>query len=115
MVRQEEEQSAQVSDSGGAFVFEGPMADPSQPLNQVGSPMPGVVEKLLLGPGCEGQAVLAGQTLCVVSAMKMEVKVTAPRDGILAAVAIPAAGYRVVEGALLYSLKDAGGSGPSSG
>ena len=37
--------------------------------------------------------------------MKMEVKVTAPRDAVVVAVAIPAPGYRVVEGALLFTLK----------
>eukprot|EP01036_Dinobryon_divergens_P026089 gene26088-34697_t len=100
-----EEQTAEVQDSGGVFVFEGPMADASKPLTEVGSPMPGVVEKLLIGPGCEGRTVTAGETLCIVSAMKMEVKVTAPRDAVVDAIAVPAPGYRVVEGALLFTLK----------
>ena len=30
-----EEQTAEVQDSGGVFVFEGPMADASKPLTQV--------------------------------------------------------------------------------
>jgi biotin carboxyl carrier protein len=34
--------------------------------------MPGAVEKLLVK---EGQTVAAGETLCTVSAMKMEVKI----------------------------------------
>ena len=63
--------------------------------------MPGVVEKLLVA---EGQAVAAGTILCMVSAMKMEVKVSAPADGTVAALSV-AAGTRVVEGALLFTLK----------
>ena len=51
-----EEQSVEVKDSGGVFVFEGPMADASNPLQHVASPMPGVVEKLLVK---EGQQVAA--------------------------------------------------------
>ena len=31
-----EEQTAEVQDSGGVFVFEGPMADASKPLTEVG-------------------------------------------------------------------------------
>jgi len=100
----EEQQVAQVADAGEAFHFEGPMADPAQPLNQLGSPMPGVVEKLLVEGG-EGSAVSAGQVLCVVAAMKMEVKVTAPRDGVLVSVSVPGVGYRVVEGALLFTIR----------
>jgi biotin carboxyl carrier protein len=37
--------------------------------------------------------------------MKMEVKVSAPVDGKVASIAVPAPGYRVVEGALLLTLK----------
>ncbi len=32
----EETQQAQVKDTGGVFVFEGPMADPAKPMQQVG-------------------------------------------------------------------------------
>lgn len=64
--------------------------------------MAGVVEKVDVKAG---QAVKAGDLLCVVSAMKMEVKVTAPCDGVVASVAVPNVGYRVVEGALLVTLK----------
>jgi hypothetical protein len=34
-----------------------------------------------------------------------QVNVSAPKDGVVAAVATPAVGYRVVEGALLVTLK----------
>ena len=98
----DETQTVDVKDNNGVFVFEGPMADASKSSSQMASPMPGIIEKLLVK---EGDVVKAGDTLCVVSAMKMEVKVTAPVDGIIASVAIPAVGYRVIEGALLMTLK----------
>lgn len=63
------EQHAFVKDSTGAFVFEGPMAN-SEDANQLGSPMPGLVDKLLVA---ENQQVKAGDCICVISAMKMEV------------------------------------------
>jgi pyruvate carboxylase len=93
------EQHVEVKDSSGKFEFTGPMADPSQG-GQLGSPMPGVVEKLLV---TEGKTVTAGETLCTISAMKMEVKVTAPFDGKVGSVSV-AVGTRVVEGALLLTI-----------
>lgn len=98
----DETQSVEIKDSCGVFVFEGPMADPSKSNKQMASPMPGIIEKLLVK---EGDTVKAGDTVCVVSAMKMEVKVTAPADGTIASISIPAVGYRVIEGALLMTLK----------
>ena len=92
-------QCAVVKDSTGAFVFEGPMAD-SSVAGQLGSPMPGVVEKVLV---CEGAQVEAGDTLVTISAMKMEVKVTAPFSGCVSNVYVHV-GERVVEGALLVTL-----------
>ena len=62
--------------------------------------MPGSVEKLLV---TEGQLVIAGETLCTISAMKMEVKVTSPFSGKVTGLSV-AAGTRVVEGALLLTL-----------
>jgi pyruvate carboxylase len=64
-----EVQTTEVKDTGGVFVFEGPMADPNKP-KEVGSPMAGIVEKILVK---DGQKVEAGDVLCLVSAMKMEV------------------------------------------
>jgi pyruvate carboxylase len=93
------EQHVEVKDSSGKFVFEGPMADTSKP-GHVASPMPGQVEKLLVA---EGDKVAAGDTLCTISAMKMEVKCTAPFDGKVAGLSV-AVGTRVVEGALLLTL-----------
>lgn len=94
------EQSVDIKDSTGAFVFEGPMANASVP-GEIASPMPGAIEKLLVK---EGQRVAAGETLAVVSAMKMEVKSTAPFDATVTSLSV-AAGTRVVEGALICTLK----------
>ena len=51
-----------------------------------------------------GQSVAAGDTLCTVSAMKMEVKVTAPFNGDIASIEVDV-GHRVVDGALLITMK----------
>jgi biotin carboxyl carrier protein len=50
----------------------------------VRAPMPGKVVKVLVKPG---DAVTAGQGLCVIEAMKMENELRAPRDGTVAEVA----------------------------
>ena len=93
------EQHVDVKDSTGAFVFDGPMANAASP-GEIASPMPGQIEKLLVK---EGQKVAAGDTLLVVSAMKMEVKSTAPFSGTVSSVTVQV-GTRVVEGALLCTL-----------
>jgi len=64
--------------------------------------MNGVIEKVNVKVG---QSVVAGEVLCVVSAMKMEVKISAPADAVVTTIAIPQIGYRVVEGALLMGLR----------
>lgn len=97
-----ETQDVEVKDTTGVFVFEGPMADASK-TGQIGSPMPGVIEKL---PVKEGQEVKAGDMVCTVSAMKMEVKVTAPISGVISSLSV-ASGTRVIEGALLMTIKNA--------
>lgn len=55
--------------------------------------MAGIVEKVEVKAG---QIVAAGDLLAVVSAMKMEVKVTAPCDGVVASVAVPNVGECVL-------------------
>jgi biotin carboxyl carrier protein len=62
--------------------------------------MPGAIEKVLVKAG---QQVASGDVLATVSAMKMEVKVTATRDGVVKEVCADV-GTRVVEGALLVTL-----------
>ena len=93
------EQSTDVRDSAGEFIFEGPMAEVGK-ISHIASPMPGAIEKLLVK---EGQSVKQGDTLCTVSAMKMEVKVTSPMDGTIKSLAV-SIGTRVVEGALLMEM-----------
>merc|ERR1712196_469113 len=92
-----------IKDTGGKFVFEGPMAaaDKVAKNEHVPSPMPGVVEKINFK---SGDKVKEGDVLCIISAMKMEVKVSAPADGVID-LESTTVGYRVVEGALLFSLK----------
>jgi pyruvate carboxylase len=96
----EVEYTCNVKDSTGAFVFSGPMANAADAC-QVASPMPGAVLEILVK---KGQSVRAGDTLMVISAMKMEVKSTAPHDGVVGALEVEL-GARVVEGCLLCSVK----------
>eukprot|EP00605_Chrysophyceae_sp_TOSAG23-4_P002843 GSChrysophyteH1.ASY1.ANO1.3131.1 assembled CDS len=93
------EQSVSIKDSTGAFVFDGPMADSSN-SSHVPSPMPGNVLEILAKPG---QSVKAGETIMVISAMKMEVKSTAPTDGKIDKIHVEL-GARVVEGCLLCTV-----------
>ena len=63
--------------------------------------MPGVVEKLMVS---DKQEVASGDVLCIISALKMEVNVTANTSGIVSKLAVKA-GARLVEGALLMSIQ----------
>eukprot|EP00604_Paraphysomonas_vestita_P000599 CAMPEP_0174824330 /NCGR_PEP_ID=MMETSP1107-20130205/33192_1 /TAXON_ID=36770 /ORGANISM="Paraphysomonas vestita, Strain GFlagA" /LENGTH=1169 /DNA_ID=CAMNT_0016051125 /DNA_START=367 /DNA_END=3876 /DNA_ORIENTATION=+ len=92
-------QVAVIKDTSNAFVFEGPMATAGNP-KEIASPMPGAVEKVLVKAG---QNVSAGDILVTISAMKMEVKVTAPQDGVVKELSVDV-GTRVIEGALLVTL-----------
>jgi 3-methylcrotonyl-CoA carboxylase alpha subunit len=64
------------------------------------SPMPGLVRDVAV---CAGQAVLAGDRLVVLEAMKMEHVLRAPRDGIIAEVMV-ATGDQVKAGATMVTL-----------
>ena len=94
------EQSVNIKDSTGTFVFDGPMADSSN-SSHVPSPMPGNVLEILAKPG---QTVKAGETIMVISAMKMEVKSTAQADGKIGKILVDV-GARVVEGCLLCTVE----------
>ena len=54
---------------------------------QVGAPMPGVISTLGVK---QGQAVMAGDVLCSIEAMKMETAIHAEADGVIAEVLIKA-------------------------
>lgn len=92
-------QSVSIKDSDGDDEFTGPMADADDAAS-LGSPMPGLVEKVDCS---EGQSVSQGDVLMTVSAMKMEVHVKAPFDATVGKVVVEA-GDKVIEGALLANL-----------
>lgn len=66
------------------------------------SPMPGLVRLVSV---TEGLSVAKGDPLVTMEAMKMELSLTAPRDGKIASVSV-AAGDQVNEGALLVQLEE---------
>lgn len=55
--------------------------------NQINAPMPGVVRSVMIQVG---DAVVKGQTLLVIEAMKMENKVIAPFSGVVMSLAVSA-------------------------
>ncbi len=56
-------------------------------LGELTAPMPGQIRTVNVS---EGEAVTKGQTLLVVEAMKMEIRIHAPFDGIVALIAVKA-------------------------
>ena len=62
-----------------------PAAAPAGSGEAVAAPMPGTILKVNVAAG---QAVKAGDTLCVLEAMKMENEIKAPRDGVVNTVAV---------------------------
>jgi biotin carboxyl carrier protein len=62
--------------------------------------MPGTVRQVLVA---EGQTVARGQTLALLEAMKMEIRVTAPEAGLVTRVAVTA-GQTVERGQALFEL-----------
>ena len=94
--------------SQGTWVFDKP--DPLSQDMQVGgggdvvvAPMPGLMKSVAVSTG---SAVLAGDVLAVMEAMKMEHTLRAPRAGIVAEVRI-AAGDQVTHGEALVTLEPA--------
>ena len=63
-----------------------PKADPANPCH-VSAPMPGVVASLAIA---SGRAVIAGDLLMTIEAMKMETALHAERDGTVAALHVAA-------------------------
>jgi len=77
----------------------GPLA-----LGHLSPPMPSVVVRILVS---KGDKVTAGQGLVVVSAMKMETVLTAPRDGIVRRINTKLEA-KVVPGDLLIEIEESG-------
>ena len=71
-----------------------PAGDDAASESRLSAPIPGRVVQMLVGIG---DAVLKGQLLAVLEAMKTEIKITAPRDGVIAHLGC-AAGESVDEG-----------------
>ena len=92
--------------AGAAFQFR--VVDPLARQVQVAgggltlAPMPGVVKAVFVAPG---QAVVLGDRLAVLEAMKMEHTLTAARGGVVAEVLVPP-GTQVEAGAALIRLED---------
>ena len=78
-------------------------AAPSVPAGaeKVTAPMPGTVLAVKVAVG---QAVKKGETVVLLEAMKMENEIPAPRDGVIASIAVNK-GASVQSGDLLLSLK----------
>jgi pyruvate carboxylase len=77
-------------------------ADPEIP-GQVGAPLPGLLASHVRG---EGDVVAAGERLCVIEAMKMESSVTAPIDGRIKKIHVPAR-QQIDAGDLLFTIEPA--------
>ncbi|WP_428311452.1 acetyl-CoA carboxylase biotin carboxyl carrier protein subunit [Hydrocarboniphaga sp.] len=71
--------------------------------DQLRAPMPGSIVAVQVGAG---DAVVKGQTLLVMESMKMETLITAPRDGVIDAIAFEK-GQTFDRDALLVTLKKA--------
>lgn len=67
----------------------------------VKAPMPGTILAINIMPGA---AVVKGQVLCILEAMKMENEIVSPRDGIVAGISV-AKGSSVNAGDPLISLE----------
>jgi 3-methylcrotonyl-CoA carboxylase alpha subunit len=69
--------------------------------DQVVSAMPGIIKQVLVEPG---QTVAAGGPMVIMEAMKMEMTLSAPRDGVVSEVLVTE-GAQVADGAVLATLE----------
>lgn len=67
---------------------------------KVEAPMPGVILDIKVS---QGQKVNAGDTLCILEAMKMENEVVAPSDGVVSAIHV-SKGNTIEAGTTLFTL-----------
>jgi 3-methylcrotonyl-CoA carboxylase alpha subunit len=74
----------------------------AHPAGELVSPMPGQVVRVLVAPG---DTVRKAQVLVVLEAMKMQVEIAAPRDGVVRAVHA-SVGVQVTGGVALVTLED---------
>ncbi|WP_420410253.1 acetyl/propionyl/methylcrotonyl-CoA carboxylase subunit alpha [Hoeflea sp.] len=70
--------------------------------DQVVSMMPGIIKQVLVAPG---QEVRSGEPMVIMEAMKMEMTLSAPRDGTVSEVMV-SAGSQVADGAVLAVLEE---------
>ena len=70
--------------------------------DRIAAPMPGLVVSVTAQPG---DRVTRGQTLAVLEAMKMQHPLCAPRDGVVAEIAVTE-GQQIATGALIIRLED---------
>ena len=85
-----------------AAVVRRPKADPGNP-SHVAAPMPGVVASMAVA---EGRAVVAGDLLMTIEAMKMETALHAERDGNVATLHVAAGQSVEAKDLLLEFAKD---------
>ena len=69
--------------------------------DQVVSAMPGIIKQVLVAPG---QEVKSGEPMVIMEAMKMEMTLSAPRDGVVAEVLV-SVGVQVTDGVSLVMLQ----------
>ena len=91
---------------GGAFALtlrpkSGPAGAAAEGDGAVRAPMPGRIVSVAVAAG---ERVIAGQTLAILEAMKMEHALTAPFEGMVAELAV-AEGDQVSEGAVVARLE----------
>lgn len=100
-------QSVAVFHEGLTHVFSKPQGSRKDDLkaggDQVISAMPGIIKHVLVQPG---ESVKSGDAMVIMEAMKMEMTLSAPRDGVVAEVMV-AAGAQVSDGVSLVRLQAA--------
>ncbi len=87
-----------------AVGFQNPQSKTANSSGRIVAPMPGLIIDVLVKIG---DKVKQGETLLIQEAMKMQMKLRSPLDGIVTSIAV-APGAQVEKGILLVSLQPAG-------